>query len=142
MCEGLWLESLPDGKNWYTMTEPNRKCLVKLEQVAIPNLKLRPRSDANQLRKGMKRSSVNIAEQRGAWRISDEDHAFLLEESRIREDENFYDYDPVIVNKLRREDEQKPKMNTWVDPNEVIELEDDDDDDSSDDDSGDDDDGE
>ena len=141
VCEGLWLESLPDGKNWYTMTEPKRKCLVKLEQVAIPNLKLRPRSDANPLRKGMKRYSVNIAEQRGAWRISDEDHAFLLEESRIREDENCYDYDPDIVNKLRREDEQKPKMNTWVDPNEVIELEDDDDD-SSDDDSGDDDNGE
>ena len=139
MCKELWLESLPDGKNWYTMTEPKQKCLVKLEQVAILNLKLLQWSNANPLRKDMKNASIKIADQRGAWRISDEDHAFILEESRMREDEYFCDYDPEIVNKLCKEEEQKLKMNTWVDPNEVIELEDDDDD-SSDDDSGDDDD--
>ena len=81
-----------------------------------------PVSSDNPLPRGMDRRNVNIAVKRGAWRISDEDHAFLLEESHSREDARFYDFDPEKVDNLRQLQEQKPQTNTWAEPGEFIEL--------------------
>ena len=87
VIKGVWLEWLHGGRttNWMTMTHNRRMCLVKLEQVLIPNLKVRPVSSDNPLPTGMRHASRQIAKQRGAWRISDEDNVFLLEESYSRD---------------------------------------------------------
>ena len=126
VTKGVWLEWLDGGRasNWMTITHKRRECLVKLDQVIIPNLKVCPVSSNNPLPRGMDRRNVNIAKKRGAWQISDKDHAFLLEESHSREDACFYDFDPEKVDNLRQLQEQKPQTNTWIEPGEVIELDD------------------
>ena len=74
----------------------------------------------------MRKASKEIASRRGAWRISDEDNVFLLEESHSREDARFYNYDQEKVDKLRQVQEQKPKLDTWMEPCEVIDVDEDD----------------
>ena len=74
----------------------------------------------------MRKVSKEIASRRGAWRISDEDNVFLLEESHSREDARFYNYDQEKVDKLRQVQEQKPKLDTWMEPCEVIDVDEDD----------------
>ena len=106
------------------MTHGRWECLVKLEQVIIPNLKVRPVSSDNPLPVGMRKASKQIASQQGAWRISD-DNAFLVEESHSREDARFYNYDQEKVDKLRQVQEQKPHLDTWKEPCEIIEIDDD-----------------
>ena len=107
-----------------TMTQGRRKFLVKLEQVLIPNLKVRLVSSDNPLPTGMRNTSRQIANQQGTWRISDEDNVFLLEESHSREDARFYDYNQEEVDKLRQDQEQKPQLDTWMEPCEVINVDD------------------
>ena len=126
VIKGVWLEWLHGGRttNWMTMTHGRRECLVKLEQVIIPNLKVRPVSNDNPLPVGMRKASKQIASQRGAWRISDEDNAFLLEESHSREDARFYNYDQEKVDKLRQVQKQKPQLDTWKEPCEIIDVDD------------------
>ena len=97
-------------------TRPLRVSRQVRKQVIIPNLKVRPVSSDNPLPVGMRKVSKQIASRRGAWRISDEDNAFLLEESHSREDARFYNYDQEKVDKLRQVQEQKPQLDTWKEP--------------------------
>ena len=99
-------------------------CLVKLEQVLIPNLKVRPVSSDNPLPTGMRHASRQIANQRGTLQNFDEDNVFLLEESHSREDARFYNYNQEEVNKLRQVQQQKPQLDTWMEPCEVIDVDD------------------
>ena len=89
------------------MTHCRQECLVKLDQVIIPNLIVHPVSSDNPLPRGMDRRNVNIAKKRGAWQISHKDHTFLLEESHSREDACFYDFDPEKVDNLCQLQESK-----------------------------------
>jgi hypothetical protein len=91
LCKGVWLEKLDGARNWLTTTINMQECVVRLETVVNANLEMRGTSNNNPLPKRLKRNSVLIAKDRGAWRISDDDHAFLIEESRNRECGNEFD---------------------------------------------------
>ena len=73
------------------------------------NLILRARSEENPLPPRIRATSVAIADERGAWRMSDDDHAFLMEESRKREECNEYDEELALE---VREAEEKAKK--WM----------------------------
>lgn len=107
LCKGIWLEKLNGGRNWHTMTEDCQECVVRLETVLNANLNMRTRSAENPFNKRMKKSSVDIADARGAWRMSDDDHGFLMEESRNREE--FNEYDEGMALEARQAEEEKMK---------------------------------
>ena len=106
LCRGVWLEKLY-GRNWYTIevekdNEGNvirddegklidRECIVRLETVLDDNVNMRLRTEENMLPSRVSGAVVQKAHDRGAWRISDEDYAFIIEESRFREMNNQYD---------------------------------------------------
>ena len=94
------------------MTTNNRDIIVNLRNVGIANLKLQVRSEENPLRREMDRRYVKIDDERGAWRVSDVDHAFLLEESRLRETNNVYD--EKLASKVKEEEKKKIDSNLWM----------------------------
>ena len=51
LCQGLWLEKLPDARSWWTMTD--RECVVQLEKVINANTIMRILSHDNPLRRGL-----------------------------------------------------------------------------------------
>jgi len=79
------------GRNWWTMTTSKQECIVRLETVVNANIDMRARSDQNPFRSGLMRRSIKKASIHGAWRMSDGDHAFIMEETRNRELFNEYD---------------------------------------------------
>jgi len=107
LCRGVWFEKLPSGRNWHTMTKNHQECIVRLETVMHANLILRARSEENPLPPRTWKTSVAIADERGAWRMSDDDHAFLMEESRNREECN--EYDKELALQVREEEERAKK---------------------------------
>ncbi|EJK47945.1 hypothetical protein THAOC_33300, partial [Thalassiosira oceanica] len=109
-CTGIWLEKLPSARNWFTMTEGGWETLVDVSKIAVANLRLLPRSEANQIRFGTRRATIKIADERGAWRISDRDHAFLVEESQSRE---AHEFDVKIANEVMEEEAAKINPMTW-----------------------------
>lgn len=112
VCRGVWLKHLQGGRNWVTMTVNKREAIVNMKNVGIANLKLRAKSEENPLRVGMPKKSVKIASKRGVWRVSDADHAFLLEESRLRETNN--EYDEKLAAKMKEEETKKMNPNSWT----------------------------
>ena len=58
-----------------------------------PDIKLEARSDTNQLKPGTYKRSVEYADQHGAWKVDEEDHDFLIEESINREEFNYVEED-------------------------------------------------
>ena len=117
-CKGTWLEKLPGARNWFTMaegvstTERGWETLVDVSKVAVANLRLRPRSEGNQMRIGTQRATIAIAEERGAWRMSDDDHAFLVEESQNREANN--EFDMEIASEVMEEEAARINPNSWL----------------------------
>ena len=110
-CTGTWLETLPGARNWFTMTEGGWRTLVDVSKVGITNLRLLPRSEANKIRSGTRRSTIEIADERGAWRMSDGDHAFLFEESQSRETHN--EFDMEIADEVLAEEAAKINPMSW-----------------------------
>mmetsp|Transcript_2504 Transcript_2504/g.5568 ORF Transcript_2504/g.5568 Transcript_2504/m.5568 type:complete len:339 (+) Transcript_2504:2460-3476(+) len=110
-CTGTWLEKLPGARNWFTMTEGDWRTLVDLSKVAVANLRLLPRSEANQMRSGTRRTTIEVANERGAWRMADSDHAFLVEESQSREANEF---DVKIADEVLEEEAAKINPNSWA----------------------------
>ncbi len=90
------------------MTANHQECIVRLETVLHGDLDLLAMSDENPLPKRMRKTSVSIAMDRCAWRMSDEDHAFLMEESRNREECNEYDEELALEAR-----EQEKEANKW-----------------------------
>lgn len=113
-CTGIWLEKLPGARNWFTMTEGLEggwRTLVDLSKVAVANLRLLPRSEANQMRSGTRRSTIQVANERGAWRMADTDHAFLVEESQSREANEF---DVKVAEEVLEEEAAKINPMSWA----------------------------
>ena len=96
---------------------------MRLETVLNANLNMRAQSAEIPLRKGMPKKSVEIADSLGAWRMSDDDHGFLIEEARNRE--MFNEYDEEMALDVRRAEEEKMK---WQQAPNLNENSDDDDD--------------
>ena len=78
----------------------DRNCIVKLEMVIDGNVTILPESSENPLRRGLPRASLKRAQEDGAWRLSDHNHAFLAEESRLR---SCLEYDVDLVKGVREE---------------------------------------
>ena len=112
LCRGLWLEKLPEARNWWTMTD--RECVVQLEKVINANVNIRVRSHDNPLRRGLDPKIIEYADDHGAWRISDDDHAFLLEEGRLRDG---IEYDQELVQTKYVEIDETPVWDARGDNN-------------------------
>jgi len=86
LCRGVWLEKLIGGKNWHTMTENYDECVVRLDTVLDAKLNMIEHNDTlNPFKPGMNKAAIAIAEQRGAYRMTDEDHKRLIEEWHKRD---------------------------------------------------------
>ena len=101
------MEKLYGGRNWHTSTENLQQCIVRLETVLQSNINLRARSDDNPLPRAMLKAVVAIADTRGVWRMSDDDHAFLMEESRSKEMNNEFDAEMALA---AREEQERQQM--------------------------------
>ncbi len=73
----------------------------------MSNINLLNLSDNNPLPKRIGRDSRAIANLRGAWRMSDDDHEFMMEEARNREEGNKYDEELAL--EVRRQEEEASK---------------------------------
>ena len=104
LCRGIWLEKLEGARNWLTTTSNLQECIVRLETVLDANLELRWLADDNPLPKRLKHKSGTIANNRGAWRMSDEAHAFIIEESRNRD--SGYEYNEDLALEAQRQEEE------------------------------------
>ena len=80
-CGGIWLTKLPWAKNWWTMD--GRECLVRMQQVLHSNLPLVERSDSNPFRRGVPSTTVDHANEHGAWLMSEDHvHSYMMMRSR------------------------------------------------------------
>ena len=75
-----------------------------METVLNANIEMRPVTDVNPLPKTLPGQSVTLAKVRGAWRMSDDDHGFLIEESRHRE--AGFEYDVELALDAQRQEEE------------------------------------
>ena len=81
-----------------TMEQP-QECIVKLENVINANLNMaKLDNEHNPLRKRLNNKVAEYAMERGAWCISDEDHIFLVEETKRRA---VFDYDQEKIANVR-----------------------------------------
>ena len=76
ICRGIWLEKLHGARNWHTTTRNLHQCIVRLETVLNANIEMRQVTDVNPLPNRLPCQSVELAKDRGAWRMSDNDHGF------------------------------------------------------------------
>ena len=104
LCRGVWLQKLHGARNWHTATSNLQECIVRLETVLNANIEMRPVTDINPLPKRMTRQSIELARDRGAWRMSDDDHGFLIEESRHRE--AGFEYNVELAMDSQRQEEE------------------------------------
>ena len=104
LCKGIWLEKIKGARNWHTTTRNLQECVVRLETVLNANVEMRPVTDVNPLPKTLPGQSVTLAKVRGAWRMSDDDHGFLIEESRHRE--AGFEYNVELALDAQRQEEE------------------------------------
>ena len=104
ICRGIWLEKLHGARNWHTTTRNLHQCIVRLETVLNANIEMRQVTDVNPLPNRLPRQSVELAKDRGAWRMSDDDHGFLIEESRHRD--AGFEYNVELAMDAQRQEEE------------------------------------
>ena len=75
-CRGKWLSKLPRANNWWTMD--GRECLVRMQQVLHSSLPLVERSESNPFRSGVPSTTVDHANEHGAWLMSEDDHSYMV----------------------------------------------------------------
>ena len=92
LCRGIWMDKLRGARSWWIMTE--RSCVVRLQQVLDAHLPLKILSDENPLRSRLRHDAIDYANTHSAWRIPDDDHAFMIEETRWREG---FDYEEFVA---------------------------------------------
>ena len=125
-CHGFWLDKLPGARNWFTMTDTRprgtatsrttnsrrrggrqtrqtvgkpQECIVKLENVINANLNMAELDNKhNPLPNRLNKNVAEYAKEKGAWCISDEDHTFLVEETKRRA---VFDYDQEKIANVR-----------------------------------------
>ena len=79
VCQGRWLDRLPNTTKWWYKTP--QKCIVRLQVVIHPDLKLIPLSDSNQVHNSAGVQVRQLAMENETFKIGDADHEFLLEEA-------------------------------------------------------------
>ncbi len=66
----------------------------------MADVQLLERSDSNQLPRNLKHETVEIADARGAWKMSDIDHADIIESSH---DHSYLEYEEDLIDNFRDE---------------------------------------
>ena len=79
VCQGSWLDRLPNTTKWWYQT--SQKCIVRLQVVIHPDLKLIPLSDSNQVHNSAGVQVRRMAMENETFKIGDADHEYLLEEA-------------------------------------------------------------
>ena len=69
------------------MTELN--CIVRLKEIVHANLPLLDKSRTNQLPRRLQRATRAQANKHGAWKVSNDDHAFMMAEANMREGQGY-----------------------------------------------------
>ena len=98
ILKGVWLDKIPSTKKWWIMTK--HPCIFRIHDFVDSQLELHEQSTENALRKNLHQDMVCHADEHGAWIISKEDHYFMLEESRRREE--FY-FDQIFEDENQEE---------------------------------------
>ena len=102
-CHGLWLDKVPETAKWFVATE--QRCIVRMQVVVDANVEMEPWSeDDNPFRSNLKRSIANMYKDRGALKITEEDHSFLMEEARQR---TALDYNTTVYAVIEEDQEDE-----------------------------------
>jgi len=88
-CEGVWLDKVPGTANWHYLTP--QKCIVRMQIVIDADVEMQQLSDDNQFPANLRNRVREDATQKGAMRIGDCDHDFLMEVARQRTALDFED---------------------------------------------------
>ena len=82
-CHGVWLDKVPETSKWFVVTE--QRCIVRMQVVVDAKVEMLPWSEgANPFRSNLKSSIAREYTDRGALKITEEDHSFLMEAARQR----------------------------------------------------------
>ena len=84
LLKGQWLERLP-RKNWYTLTVNQGECVVRLQSVLNINVTMHKYGKENGFNRGTSRAIIQIADERGAYRMDDEVRKGLINECQKRD---------------------------------------------------------
>ena len=98
LCQGIWLESLQGGRKWHTIKKIQPEYIVKLEQVVNTNIDMCPLSEENPFHCTMPKDGITRARVDCAWCILDNDHAFLMDDTCVREE--YSEYEVEIANEV------------------------------------------
>lgn len=135
ICRGVWLEKLPDARNWWTMTD--RSCIVRMQEVVHSDVRLCARSESNPLRRGLNPRILQHADEWGAWRLKDDEHKFMMMTRRTMEGMDYADevFEDAVENMLvdDNESEESEEENDSSSGDELEETSGDESDDASDD---------
>ena len=85
-------------RGWWTLA--GRSCIVRLETVIMADVRFLERSDANPLPPQTPHHSKEKADEMGAWKVSDLDHADIVESAQ---DMSYLEYDEDLVEYIRDE---------------------------------------
>ena len=75
------MDKLKGARDWWTLTD--QQCIVRLETVVNASVCCLIENNDNQLPKRLPWVSREAAE-KGVWRVADEDHRWMMEESQRR----------------------------------------------------------
>ena len=94
-CEGVWLDKVCNTSNWHEVT--TQRCVVRMQVVVDGDLELAPWSEENDFHQNLSRDIVEVAKERGAFKIEADDHSFLMEVARQR---TSLDYEETVYGSL------------------------------------------
>ena len=104
-CEGVWLDKVPDTSDWYV--ETGQKCVVRMQVVVDTDVELHAWSEDNPFKRNLRGDIVQQAKEQNAKNISGRDHAFLMEQARIRTVLDYTDFVYGDVEKLGDDDAEE-----------------------------------
>jgi hypothetical protein len=104
-CNGVWLDKLKGAPGWWTVT--GQPCIVRLETVVNADVNFLEQSETNPIPTRLSRSARRIAENNGAWRMSDTDSLWIIQEARRR---SAMEYDEELARTFQEEMEVEA---TW-----------------------------
>ena len=104
-CEGVWLDKVPDTSDWYV--ETGQKCVVRMQVVVDTDVELHAWSEDNRFARNLSGDIVRQAREQNAKKISGRDHAFLMEQARIRTVLDYTDFVYGDVEELGDDDAEE-----------------------------------
>jgi hypothetical protein len=85
LLKGQWLEKLTGGKNWYTMTKNHGECVVRLQSVLNLDVTMYKYGEGNDFKQGTRSSTIEIAKERGAYRMDEKVRKGLINACQERD---------------------------------------------------------